>query len=186
MAAYFVLRAGDCDYGDNGSLEPDQQLVRALGQSFCHGICGRACTLRRCDHELRRTDGGTVEREYQPLPFNSNAFLSGQGRLCLRMDGQGEPQRGAASRAAGLNRGDCRSHSAGHLCPQERFPHALWDCSGRNAFRVAGDSQHTSSFSQSHHERAAGEFAHATAGPPIFYRGRDSLTSCDLAYNLPG
>jgi RNA polymerase sigma-70 factor (ECF subfamily) len=35
---------------------------------------------------------------------------------CPRMDRQGKRQRSTASRAAGFNRGDYRSHSAGHLC----------------------------------------------------------------------
>ena len=83
------------------------------------------------------------------------------------MDGQCEPQWSAASRTAGFNRRDYRCHSAGHLCSTERFPDALWDRGSRNAFRVVGDSQHAPSLSQSHHERAIIELAHASVRPPV-------------------
>ena len=64
LAAHFVLRAGDCDYGDDGSMEPDQRFVHAFWQPFCDRIRCGAYTLRRCDHELRRAHGSTIEREY--------------------------------------------------------------------------------------------------------------------------
>src|SRR5260370_26044795 len=100
------------------------------------------------------------------------------------MDGKSEPQWGTASSAAGFNRSYRRSHSASHPCPQECLPHALWDRSRRNALRMVGDSQHTPSFSQSHHKRVALEVTHASVVPPVVYFGRDSVASCDLGYNL--
>ncbi len=56
-------------------------------------------------------------------------------------------QRRAASRSAGFNRRDYRRHSARHLCAEECVPDAIRDGGRRNAFRVAGDSQHAPSFS---------------------------------------
>ncbi len=122
---------------------------------------------------------------------NTNLYLStrmlfslGQGGYAPEWMGRVSAQRGAASRAAGFNRRDYRSHSAGHLCSQECFPHALWDCGSRNAFCVAGDSQHAPPFSQSHYARAANEFAHAPVGSSVVHRCRYCVTSCDLSHNL--
>ena len=64
MAAHFVLRAGGCDYGDDGSMEPDQRLFHDFCQPFCHGIRRGAYTVRRRDHELCRADADMVQREY--------------------------------------------------------------------------------------------------------------------------
>ncbi len=63
LAAYFVLCAGDRDYGDDGSLEPDRRFV-AFWQSFCYRVRRRAHTVRGVDHELRSAHGRAVEREY--------------------------------------------------------------------------------------------------------------------------
>ena len=117
LPAHFVLCAGNCDHGDYGSLEPTRQFACAFRQSFCDRVRGGAYTLCRRDYELRRAHGRALEREHEPLSFNSDAFLSGPGRLCPQMDGQGEPQWSAASRPAGFNRRDYRSHSARGLCP---------------------------------------------------------------------
>ena len=87
------------------------------GSPFVTAFSAAHIPFRIFDHELRGPHGCIIEREHEPLSFHSNAFLSGQGRLCPRMDGQSEPQRGATSRAAGFNRRNHRSHSARDLCP---------------------------------------------------------------------
>jgi len=59
----------------------------------------------------------TIERKYQPLPFHSHAFLSRPGRGGYAPEWIGKVSgNGVPHRAAGFNRGDYRSHSAGHLC----------------------------------------------------------------------
>jgi hypothetical protein len=100
------------------------------------------------------------------------------------MDGQGEPERGAASFPAGFNGWNRRSHSAGHLCSKKCFSCALWSCRWRHAVRMARDSQYPPSFSPRHHERAAIEFAHASLGPPAFYDYWHSIACCDHDYNF--
>ena len=100
------------------------------------------------------------------------------------MDGQGEPERGAASRPAGFNGWNRRSHSAGHLCSKKRFSHALWSCCCRHAVRMARDSQYPPAFSPCRHERAAIEFAHASMGTPAFYDHWHSVACSDLDHNL--
>ncbi len=97
---------------------------------------------------------------------------------------QGEPERSAASRTAGFNGWNRRGHSAGHFCSKKRFSHALWSCRCRHAFRMACDSQYTSSFSSYHHERAAIELTHAFVGTPAFYDCRHSAAPRNLGYNL--
>ncbi len=71
-----------------------------------------------------------------------------------------------------------------HLRTQECVPHAVWNCRRWNAFRVAGDSQYASSFSQGNHQRAAIGFAHASAGAPVFHRSRYSVAAWDLSYDF--
>ena len=114
-----VLCAGDCNHGHDGSLEPDRQF--AFRQSFCDGVRCGAYTLCCRDHELCGAHGGAFQREHQPLSCNPNAFLSGPGRLCARMDGQGKRQRSAASRSAGFNRRDHRGHLLAIYAPKNAF-----------------------------------------------------------------
>jgi AAT family amino acid transporter len=84
-------------------------------KSFCDCVLG--CTHSLCPRhdDFRRTHGRALERQYESLSFHPNAFFSGPRRLRSAVDGQGEPQRRAASCAAGLDCRDHRSDSAGHL-----------------------------------------------------------------------
>ncbi len=106
---------------------------------------------------------------------NTNLYLSTRMLFSLGREGYGPGWMGKVSgngvpqsRAVGFNCRDRRRDSAGRFRAQERFPHALRDGGCRNAFRVAGDSQHPSSFSQGNHAGAALEFADAAAAHPFF------------------
>jgi L-asparagine transporter-like permease len=120
---------------------------------------------------------------------NTNLYLATRMLFSLGRGGyapawMGKRQRRAAPRPAGFNRGDNRGDPAGHLCAEECLPDVVWHRRGGNAFCVARDSQHAFALPQDHYQRAAHEFADASAGTSVFYRAWHCFVSGNFGHHF--
>jgi len=95
------------------------------GSPFVTAFAAAHIPFAAAINELRRAHGRTLEREYQPLSFNSHAFLPGPGRLCPEWMGMvsrnGVPHRALLASTAGIIAAILLA-----IVPlRECFPHAL-------------------------------------------------------------